>query len=331
MIESNIYFVSEVPSLLSDKETEELFKQVKCGNMGAREKLINHNIRLVMRIVISKLNMCDKEELFSIGLIGLINAVDTYDLSKEVKFSTYAFKCIENEILMFLRKNKKNTNNVSLDELIFNTEDSGNFKLGDILEDKDSDFIKKFEEDEDRLVLKQIIDELSPQEKELIAITYGFDCKPMCQREIAQKLNISQPGVSKRLTRIYKKIKTKLTSRGLIETPREKVSPKVQSEIMVPTDDKKLLEFLRNLNIPEYMYELSNKECVIVLLRIGYINNKYYSVKDISRLLGISEIEVIESIRKILILYRNKINSYIESLNNDSDLLLEKNDILIDF
>lgn len=83
--------------------------------------------------------------------------------------------------------------------------------------------------------------------------------------------------------------------------------------IIIP-GDKKLLEFLRNLNILEYMYELSNKECVIFLFKMGYINSKYYSVKDISRILGISELEVIESIRKVLTLYRDKINSYMSYL-----------------
>ena len=196
------------PKPLSKKEEEEYFKLMGKGDSNARTKLIEHNLRLVAHIIKKYYsNIKEQDELISIGTIGLIKAVSTFDYSKGNRFATYASRCIENEILMHFRAKKKSSSDIYIDEPIETDKDGNQLTLSDIIGD-DEDIIEKIDLSIRSGQLYKFLEQcLDSREMEVIKLRYGlYGCYPLTQREVSDKLNISRSYVS----RIEKKALTTL-------------------------------------------------------------------------------------------------------------------------
>ena len=191
--------VGSFPQPLSAKEEKECFELMKNGDKSARNKLIEHNLRLVAHIVKKYyLSTNDQDDLVSIGTIGLIKAVDTFDSEKGIRLSSYAARCIENEILMFFRNCKKSAQDVSMNEPIDTDKDGNALVLMDVMATEDL-IVEELDTKIKSEQLYRYIDEvLSEREKVIVKMRYGLDGKlPLTQREVAKKLNISRSYVSR--------------------------------------------------------------------------------------------------------------------------------------
>ena len=186
------------PKPLSTKEERECLLKWKNGDIKARNKLVEHNLRLVAHIAKKYYSSCnDTDELVSIGTIGLIKAVNTFDIDKNIRLSSYASRCIENEVLMYFRNSKKSAQDMSLDDAIDSDSDGNKLTLMDIMS-VEEDFVDNLDIKIKSEKLKTYIDKyLTPREKLVITLRYGLDGNdPLTQREIAKKLNISRSYVS---------------------------------------------------------------------------------------------------------------------------------------
>lgn len=200
----HLNFTGSFPRALTPKEESELLKRMKDGDAEAKNKLIEHNLRLVAHVIKKYYsNYSDQEDLISIGTIGLIKAVNSFNCENGARLATYAARCIENEILMHFRSMKKNANVISIDEPI-ETDKSGNpLTLMDIICSEDN-----LTDDIDRILKKEklyrFIEEIGDErEKEIIVRRYGlYNTEIMTQKEIAAMLGISRSYVS----RIEKKV-----------------------------------------------------------------------------------------------------------------------------
>lgn len=187
------------PKPLTPEEEKALFQKMKKGDLNAREKLISHNLRLVAHIVKRYTNSLEADDLLSVGTIGLVKAIDSFDYNKNVQLSTYAARCINNEILMLIRANKKHKNVVSLSSLTTNSEDDKELELQDVLSSDDEEIFSQVETNLTVQKIKSIIEQkLDDREKIVIKYRYGIDCeKAMTQKEIADKLGISRSYISR--------------------------------------------------------------------------------------------------------------------------------------
>ncbi len=203
------------PDPLSKEEEEKCVELANLGDRGARNKLIEHNLRLVAHIV--KKYDHKKEEvddLISIGTIGLIKGVDSYSFSKGTRLTTYAAKCIENEILMHYRSDKKNNKNISIHESVGFDKEGNEITILDILKTPKPDFAGDIEKKDNILLLKKYFGVLNKREQEIIIDRYGLNNQDeLTQKEIAQKLKISRSYVSRiekrALTKILREFKSK--------------------------------------------------------------------------------------------------------------------------
>lgn len=197
------------PKPLDAKEEEELFSKFRGGDKHARDLLIEHNLRLVAHIV-KKYSQAesDSEDLISIGIVGLIKAVDTFDSLKGIRLGTYAARCIENELLMYFRAGKKTAKEVYLYDPIGTDKEGNAIHLLEIIEAEEEDYSERLERKEKLAVLPGLLAEhLDEREKEIIALRYGLaGGRELTQREIADRLSISRSYVS----RIEKKALQKL-------------------------------------------------------------------------------------------------------------------------
>ena len=197
---------------MSEKELKEKFLEFKSGNLKARNEIIYANINLV-KYIVKRYNVenCDLEDVVSIGIIGLIKAVDTYDIKRQIKFSTYAARCINNEILMNIRKFKRNNIQiVNMYDCITYDSDNNELKYIDIIEDENSNFVTKMLENSLQYELYNIMNSLSEIEKKLIILYFGFDENKHTQKEIANILGISQSTTSRLIVQILAKIRIKI-------------------------------------------------------------------------------------------------------------------------
>lgn len=196
------------PEPLSNEEESLYISRMKQGDKDARNKLIEHNLRLVAHIVKKfDSNGQDIDDLIGIGTIGLIKGIDTYSVDKKVKLTTYAAKCCENEILMHFRSNKKNVKNVSIYEGISFDKEGNEITILDILKTKDPDYLEDIYVKDNIGLLKNYIKILNKREKEIIDYRYGMNGKEeKTQKEIAKIMGISRSYVS----RIEKRAITKL-------------------------------------------------------------------------------------------------------------------------
>ena len=196
------------PEPLNCDEEEKYVDLMLEGDKNARSVLIEHNLRLVAHIVKKFDNKSsDTDDLISIGTIGLIKGIDTYKKNPKVKITTYAARCIQNEILMYYRSNKKNQFTVSLNDSIGYDKEGNEINLGDLIEDKKEDILDTIEIQENIDLLNKYLKVLNKREKEIIIKRYGLNNEPdLTQKEIADKLGISRSYVS----RIEKRALTKI-------------------------------------------------------------------------------------------------------------------------
>ena len=196
------------PEPLSSEEEEDCINKMLNGDNNARNKLIEHNLRLVAHIVKkydTKETMTD--DLISIGTIGLIKGIDTYNDDKKTKITTYAARCIQNEILMYFRSQKKFGPTVSLNDAIGHDKEGNEINLIDVIKDKNVDLFETLDLKNNINLLKQYLKLLNKREKEIIIKRYGLNnTKDMTQKEIADELRISRSYVS----RIEKRALTKM-------------------------------------------------------------------------------------------------------------------------
>ena len=196
------------PPLTREREAELLAAM----DEAARQELIEHNLRLVVYIARRFENTgINIEDLISIGTIGLIKAVGTYRTDKNIKLATYASRCIENEILMYLRKNANRKGEVSFDEPLNTDWDGNELLLSDVLGTDEDVVMRPIEEDVDRTLLAQAISTLSPREKEIITLRFGLGGgKEQTQKEVADRLGISQSYISRLEKRIISRLKKEI-------------------------------------------------------------------------------------------------------------------------
>ena len=202
------------PPLPSEQENQVI------GDLGteyedeAKAILIEHNLRLVVYIAKKFDNTgVGVEDLISIGTIGLIKAVNTFDTSKNIKLATYASRCIENEILMYLRRSSKMKAEVSIDEPLNVDWDGNELLLSDILGTDDDIIYRGLEDETERQLLKSAIDRLSPREKTIVELRYGLknaEDEEMTQKEVADRLGISQSYISRLEKKIMKRLKKEI-------------------------------------------------------------------------------------------------------------------------
>lgn len=214
LIPTDVWYVgsSEVlPPPLSADEEVFLLQRLEDGDSAVRSVLIERNLRLVVYIARKFENTgISIEDLVSIGTIGLIKAVNTFDPTKRIKLATYASRCIENEILMYLRRNNKTKAEVSFDEPLNTDWDGNELLLSDIL-GTESDVIKHLEEEVDRALLAGALSRLTGREKRIMELRFGLrDGSEKTQKEVADLLGISQSYISRLEKRILKKLRREI-------------------------------------------------------------------------------------------------------------------------
>ena len=210
--QQTLYYIggSDVlPPPLKGIQEQQALEALEQGSEGAKQLLIEHNLRLVVyiarRFESTGINL---EDLISIGTIGLIKGISTYKSDRNIKLATYASRCIENEILMHLRKISNQKTEISLDEPINLDYDGNELLLSDVLGTEEDMVERPLEDDVDLCILRQALEELPRREKEIILMRYGlYGYKELTQKEIAQKMGISQSYISRLEKRIMVRLK----------------------------------------------------------------------------------------------------------------------------
>jgi RNA polymerase sporulation-specific sigma factor len=201
-----------LPAPLKGQQEQEALEALEQGDEGAKQLLIEHNLRLVVYIARRFENTgVNLEDLISIGTIGLIKAVGTYRRDKNIKLATYASRCIENEILMHIRKISGQKAEVSLDEPINMDYDGNELLLSDILGTDEDTVTGKLEDDVDLQLLRQALKELPEREREIVYMRFGLEGRrELTQKEVAQKMGISQSYISRLEKRIMQRLRKDL-------------------------------------------------------------------------------------------------------------------------
>ena len=211
---NKVYFIGsadKLPEPLSREEEQEYVKRSMNGDEMARSKLIEHNLRLVVFLAKKYENTgVDLEDLVSIGSVGLIKGVNTYKLDKNIKLATYASRCIDNEILMFLRKNKRRKGEISFEDNLSFDSDGNELHLEDVL-GTDSDVVTRgLEKEIEKKILYEEIEKLSSRDKKIMILRYGlFGHEEMTQKDVAELLGISQSYISRIEKKVIRKLKSK--------------------------------------------------------------------------------------------------------------------------
>lgn len=208
-----VFFVGaadKLPPPLSKEEELSYIVKAKAGDEFAKDKLIEHNLRLVVFLAKKyESTGYDLEDLVSIGSIGLIKGINTYKINKNIKLATYASRCISNEILMYIRKNKKRKTEVSLEESLNFDAEGNELHLEDVLGTEEDIVPKAFESKLNKEFLNKEIEKLNSRDKEIMTLRYGLNnSEEFTQKEVAQMLGISQSYIS----RIEKKVISSLQS-----------------------------------------------------------------------------------------------------------------------
>ena len=206
-----------LPPPLSAEEENYLMKHFDDAGMDVRSILIEHNLRLVVYIAKKFENTnVNVEDLISIGTIGLIKSINTFAPNKNIKLATYASRCIENEILMYLRKSTRQKTEVSIDEPLKADWDGNELLLSDVLS-SDEDIVSRDIEDESEMeMLHAALNKLSPRERKIMDLRFGFsDGEEMTQKEVADMLGISQSYISRLEKRIIGRLRKELVKSGI--------------------------------------------------------------------------------------------------------------------
>ena len=209
-----------LPPPLKGSEEQEALESLEQGNEGARDLLVEHNLRLVVFIARRFENTgVNLEDLISIGTIGLIKAVGTYRRDKNIRLATYASRCIENEILMHIRKISIQKTEISLDEPINMDYDGNELLLSDVLGTEEDMILRPMEDAVDLLLLRRAVGELPEREKEIVTLRFGLQGKQeLTQKEVAVKLGISQSYISRLEKRMMGRLKKEILRQTSIST-----------------------------------------------------------------------------------------------------------------
>ena len=213
--ENSVYYIGGtdvLPPPLKGQEELDALIALERGDEDAKHKLIEHNLRLVVFIARRFENTgVNLEDLISIGTIGLIKGVNTYRREKNIKLATYSSRCIENEILMYIRKISNQKTEMSLDEPINMDYDGNELLLADILGTEEDMIMRPLEDEVDLYVLRQAVGELPDREREIIYMRFGLGgCKELTQKEVAVKMGISQSYISRLEKRIMLRLRKEL-------------------------------------------------------------------------------------------------------------------------
>ena len=210
--EQDIFYIGGsdiLPPPLKGAQEQAALEALEQGDEAAKQKLVEHNLRLVVYIARRFENTgINIEDLISIGTIGLMKAIGTYRLEKKIKLATYASRCIENEILMYIRKTANQKTEISLDEPINMDCDGNELLLSDILGTDEDAISRPLEEDVDKKVLRQALETLPPREQEIVFLRFGLEGrKELTQKEVAQAMGISQSYISRLEKRILQRLR----------------------------------------------------------------------------------------------------------------------------
>ena len=199
-----------LPEPLSKEEEDRYITLFLNGDMKARDKLIEHNLRLVVFLAKKYENTkIDLEDLVSIGTIGLIKGVNTYQNDKNIKLATYASRCIDNEILMYLRKTKKKRSEVSFEDSLSFDAEGNELHLEDVLGTEEDIVTKPIENELDKYIMYREVAKLNDRDREIIELRYGLNGKKeMTQKDVALLLGISQSYISRIEKKVIKKLKS---------------------------------------------------------------------------------------------------------------------------
>ena len=210
---NKIYYINgtdTLPPPLSQTDEDEMIRRI--DEQEARNALIEHNLRLVAYIAKRFENTgANIEELISIGTVGLMKAVSTFNADKKIKLATYASRCIENEILMFVRKRSSRKREVSIDEPLNVDFDGNELLLSDVLGSESDVVSKEMEDDEERRILREAVLTLNPREQIIVEMRYGLSgCRELTQKEVADTLGISQSYISRLEKKIMSYLRKKI-------------------------------------------------------------------------------------------------------------------------
>ena len=210
---TSIFYVGAtdmLPEPLSKEMEEYYVEKMQLGDSDAKDKLIEHNLRLVVFLLQKYENTgVDLEDLVSIGTIGLIKGIQTFQSGKNIKLATYASRCIDNEILMHLRKNKKVKTEVSIDSSLSLDGEGNELHLEDVLGTDPDIVTREIEEENDKKVMLQEVMKLKPRDRDIIVLRYGLlGNDELTQKEVAEKLGISQSYISRIEKKVIKRLRT---------------------------------------------------------------------------------------------------------------------------
>ena len=213
--ENVLYYINTpdaLPHPYSAEEENALISRLSGGELAVRNDLIEHNLRLVIYIARKFDNTgMELDDLISVGTIGLIKAVNSFQPDKNIKLATYASRCIENEILMYLRRTVRLKNEVSFDEPLNTDYDGNELLLSDVLGTEADVVMRPLEDDVDLCLLASALDTLSPREREIITLRFGLGGgKEQTQKEVADRLGISQSYISRLEKRIIQRLKKEI-------------------------------------------------------------------------------------------------------------------------
>lgn len=212
---SEVFFIGsddKLPPPLNREEELSYLVKAKSGDIEARNVLIEHNLRLVVFLAKKyESTGYPLEDLVSIGSIGLIKGINTYKIDKNIKLATYASRCIANEILMYIRKNKRRKTEISLEDTLNYDSEGNELHLEDVM-GTDSDLVAdEYESKEEKVLLEKELKNLEARDKEIMIMRYGlYNTKEYTQKEVADKLSISQSYISRIEKKVIKKLKTLL-------------------------------------------------------------------------------------------------------------------------
>lgn len=214
-LSNSVFYINgpeTLPPPLTKDEEKEIFLMLENNDNNAKEQLITHNLRLVVYIARKfETTGVGIEDLISIGTIGLIKAVNTFCPTKNIKLATYASRCIENEILMFLRKSSNARNDISIDEPLNVDWDGNELLLSDILSTSDDDINHKLEQEAEKSILDDAINKLNGREKTIMQLRFGLtDGVERTQKDVADMIGISQSYISRLEKRIIKRLKKEM-------------------------------------------------------------------------------------------------------------------------
>ena len=213
--EEGIYYINgpeTLPPPLKSAEENEIMQRIENGDESAREPLITHNLRLVVYIAKKfESPSANVEDLISIGTIGLIKAVKTFCPSRNIKLATYASRCIENEILMYLRKTAQQKNEISIDEPLNVDWDGNELLIADILGSDENIVNARIEQESEQKQLMRAVNKLNKRELSIMELRFGLNGKqPHTQKQVADELGISQSYISRLEKKIIKRLKKEM-------------------------------------------------------------------------------------------------------------------------